>query len=166
MGCVSIPTLIAAAGVGTEIYGASQQGSASNAANAANQANVTQANNESWTNYLMARGLNPGGTVPFGTIPTNAAAVNTKLPLWATVNVPTQFAGPGGSSGGGSGSPSTGMGGGGSQAAPGGYAPRGASPIGGSSGINTIGASGGAPYFGQTQSFSQSQAPIPIGVSY
>lgn len=101
-------------GAGATVYGAVTQQKASNAANAANQANVTQANNESWTNYLMSRGINPGGVVPYGTIPANAPAINTKLPLWATVSAPTGIGtGPAGS-------------GGAALPASAGYAPRGA----------------------------------------
>lgn len=83
-------------GAGATIYGANKQSDASAAANQSNQDNVSQANNESWTNYLMSRGLNPGGTVPYGTIPTGSQAVNTKLPLWATLAVPNKFASQGG----------------------------------------------------------------------
>ena len=119
--------LVGAAGVGTALYGANKQADASSAANAQNQSNVTNANNESWTNYLASRGLNPGGTVPYGTIPTNAAPINTKLPLWATINVPNQFL-PGGSGGGAS------LPGGGGNAA-GGYVPRGMT-VGGSSAVS------------------------------
>lgn len=87
----------AVVGAGTEIYGASEQKTAASEANDANQKNVQTANNESWTNYLMSRGINPGGTVAYGTIPTNGQTINTKLPLWATVNVPNTMSGPGGS---------------------------------------------------------------------
>jgi hypothetical protein len=131
---VEVGTLaVGALGAGAAIYGANKQADASSAANTANQQNVQTANNESWTNYLASRGLNPGGTVAYGTIPTNAAPINTKLPLWATVNVPNNLASPGGSSGASSPALASAISsGGGMGASPvAGYAPRGQMPVGG-----------------------------------
>lgn len=129
----SIGAVAAAGGLASDVVGGVQQSKAVSNANTQNQANVTNANNQAWTSYLMQRGLNPGGTVPYGTIPTNAAAVNTKLPLWATVNVPNKFAGPGGSSVGGPSlssalAPSS-SGPVGAPGATGAYAPRGIMPV-------------------------------------
>jgi hypothetical protein len=97
--CGATAAVIGAAviGAGATVYGADKQASASAAANSANAAAVNTANNESWTNYLASRGISQGGTVPYGTGLTGGQAINAKLPLWATVNVPTTESGAGGS---------------------------------------------------------------------
>lgn len=110
-----------AIGAGAAVVGSSKQASASDAATAQNAQNVSQANDQAWTSYLLSRGISTGSVLPAGTMPTGGyTAVNTKLPLWATVKVPTSMASGGGASLGGSlsGAGSTG----------GGYAPRGQSP--------------------------------------
>ncbi len=78
----------AAVGAGVSLYGANKQGQIAKDTNAANQANIDRSNNQEWNNYLLQRGVNTGGTAPYGTIPTNAPAVNTRLPLWANINLP------------------------------------------------------------------------------
>jgi hypothetical protein len=74
-------------GAGTSIYGANKQKQAQQDANNANQASIADADQSAWNAYLMQRGLNAGGTAPFGVIPQNAQAVNQKLPLWANVRM-------------------------------------------------------------------------------
>lgn len=76
-------------GAGTALYGANRQSKDQAKANAENKLAVEQADLRAWQNYLMQRGLNPQGVTQFGQIPTNAAAVNTRLPLWATVQQTT-----------------------------------------------------------------------------
>lgn len=71
-------------GAGTSLYGASQQRVANNKAADANQKAQADANQASWANYLMSRGLNPAGATT-GQIPQNAQAINQRLPLWANV---------------------------------------------------------------------------------
>lgn len=73
-------------GTGTALYGQSQQRKAQNQANDQNRAAIEQADRGAWNNYLMQRGIY-GADAPTGTIPgmTPGAAVNTRLPLWATV---------------------------------------------------------------------------------
>lgn len=82
------------AGAGLNLIGANKQAQSVKDTNATNQAAVDKANNQEWNNYLLQRGINTGGTAAYGSIPTNAAPVNTRLPLWANINlVPTS--GPG-----------------------------------------------------------------------
>lgn len=80
----ALPYIVAAAGTAASVYGANKQASAVSDANAANQATQAQQNQASWNNYLLTRGVY-GNNAPTGTIPQGAQAVNTKLPLWATV---------------------------------------------------------------------------------
>lgn len=112
-------------GAGTAIYATNKQTDASQAANTQNAQNVSQANDQSWTNYLLSRGISTGSVVPAGTLPSGGSAVNTKLPLWATVNVPQSMAGPGGSSALGGAISGTGY-----SPIPRGVSPGGASPVG------------------------------------
>jgi len=74
-------------GAGTSIHGANKQKQAQEEANKANQASIANSDLSAWQGYLMQRGLNPSGVTQFGQIPTNAQAVNTKLPLWANVRM-------------------------------------------------------------------------------
>jgi hypothetical protein len=76
-----------AVGAGTAIYGANKQKQNQQDANAANQASIANADQSAWNAYLMQRGINGGGNVPFGQIPTNPQIVNSKLPLWANVRM-------------------------------------------------------------------------------
>lgn len=85
MSAATVAAVAAVAGVASSVYGMSQQGKAQDAANAANQASVAQSNQSAWNNYLLQRGLNTGGSAATGSIPTNSAVVNAKLPLWANV---------------------------------------------------------------------------------
>ncbi len=97
-GTIGAGTLAAGAGlagVGLNLVGQNQQKKAIEGTTAANQRAIDDANKREWNNYLLQRGLNTGGTAMPGEIPTNAPAVNTKLPLWAAF--PT--AAPGGSFG-------------------------------------------------------------------
>lgn len=92
---------VAVIGAGASVYGAESQSKSSAATNEANKSAVQQANDQSWTDYLLERGVSTGSVVPAGSLPTaatGATPVNTKLPLWATVNVPTRMSGAGGSS--------------------------------------------------------------------
>lgn len=74
----------AIAGLGVSAVGISQQNKANNAANATNQEAIAKADQSAWNSYLMGRGIYGGNAAP-GVIPTNAQAVNSKLPLWANV---------------------------------------------------------------------------------
>lgn len=71
-------------GAGATVYGANKQASAQSDANAANAASVAGSDQSAWNSYLLSRGIQ-GNNAPTGTIPTDGAAVNTKLPLWANV---------------------------------------------------------------------------------
>lgn len=72
-------------GAGATVYGANKQAKASKAANDANLAANEASNEQAWTGYLMQRGLAaPEGTAA-GVLPGSGTAVNTKLPLWASV---------------------------------------------------------------------------------
>lgn len=83
---------VGAAGVGTALYGANKQAQAIKDTNAANSASVAAADKSNWNNYLLQRGLNTNGTAATGMIPSGAAPVNTKLPLWANINLPPAMA--------------------------------------------------------------------------
>lgn len=78
---------VAAVGAGAAVYGANQQKKANQTAIDANNANADKTNQSAWNSYLLSRGVNPAG-VATGQLPQNAQAVNTKLPLWASVTRP------------------------------------------------------------------------------
>ncbi len=85
-GAITGGTLAAGAGLagaGLNLIGQNQQKKAIQGATDANQRAIDDANKREWNNYLLQRGINTGGTAMPGEIPTNAPAVNTKLPLWA-----------------------------------------------------------------------------------
>lgn len=75
-----------AVGTGASLYGANKQAKAVQAANDQNAKLQAEQNQSAWNAYLLSRGINPTGATT-GQIPANAPAVNTKLPLWATVKV-------------------------------------------------------------------------------
>ncbi len=78
-------------GAGVSLIGMNKQGQANSAANQANQSAQNQQNQSAWSSYLMTRGIAPTGPVTPGVIPAagNFQAVNTRLPLWATVSQTT-----------------------------------------------------------------------------
>lgn len=76
-----------ALGVGASLYGANKQAKDNQAAQSQNADLQAQQNNSAWQAYLMSRGINPMGATA-GTIPTGAQAINSKLPLWATMTIP------------------------------------------------------------------------------
>ena len=73
-------------GAGVSLYGANKQSQAQKDANAANQASVGKADQSAWVNYLLQRGLAVDPNTPTGSIPSNARAVNQRLPLWANMS--------------------------------------------------------------------------------
>jgi hypothetical protein len=82
-------TLAASAiGAGATMYGANKQAKANQAAQNQNAAQQDKQNRAAWGNWLMTRGLAPTTPVEAGVMPTagNYKAVNTRMPLWATVN--------------------------------------------------------------------------------
>lgn len=87
-----VAAAVAAVGVGTSLYGASQQRKANSQAQDQNARLQEQQNTSQWTNWLMSRGVAPTSPVAPGVMPTegNYSAVNTRLPLWATVNLQPQ----------------------------------------------------------------------------
>jgi hypothetical protein len=78
----------AALGAGASIYGASQQRTANNRAQDTNARLQQQQNDQAWANWLMTRGVAPTSPVAAGVMPTagNYRAVNTRLPIWASVS--------------------------------------------------------------------------------
>lgn len=86
MAYVAIGTAVL--GAATSAYGANKQAKATQSAANQNATLQGDQNQQAWANYLMTRGLSPNGA-PTGTIPTNAPAINTKLPLWANANFAT-----------------------------------------------------------------------------
>lgn len=55
-------------------------------ANATNERLADEKNAFDWNSYLLQRGINAGGTAQPGEIPVGGTAVNTSLPIWATIN--------------------------------------------------------------------------------
>lgn len=76
---------IGGAGLISGIIGSNKQSKDNRAAQAQNAALQDQQNRAMWANYLMTRGLSPNGAAP-GQIPQGAAAINTRLPLYANVS--------------------------------------------------------------------------------
>lgn len=80
-------------GAGVTMVGANKQSKAIKDAQNKNAELQTQQNNSAWQSYLMSRGLDPMGATA-GNIPTGGRALNTKLPLWAMVNLDRTGASP------------------------------------------------------------------------
>lgn len=80
----------AVAGTALSLIGQNQQKKANQGAQAQNQRNLDTQNQHQWVNYLLSRGMNPTGAVTPGYIPRAGQyePVNTRLPLWATMQVP------------------------------------------------------------------------------
>ena len=78
-------------GAGASIYGANKQSQANSSANDANVAAQNKQNDSAWQNWLMSKGLASNTPLTAGTMPTASQgyAVNTRLPLWATMPVQT-----------------------------------------------------------------------------
>lgn len=85
---------VAAVGAGASLYGANKQAKAQSGADNANREAIKESDLNGWKAYLMQRGLNPSGVTSFGQIPTNAQAVNTRLPLYANIRRAVPAAGP------------------------------------------------------------------------
>lgn len=83
-------------GAGTALYGANKQSQDNRAAQDQNARLQQDQNNAQWTNWLMTRGVAPTSPVTAGVMPTagNYTATNTRLPLWANINLPTPRAAP------------------------------------------------------------------------
>jgi hypothetical protein len=80
----------AVVGAGAAAYGANKQSKAQKAANAQNSAAVGGSDDSAWASYLLTRGLAvPEGT-PAGVIPAGATPVNSRLPLWANMSMPSK----------------------------------------------------------------------------
>lgn len=88
---------ILAGGLVSSVVGGITQSNATDSANAANAANVASANaaqssdvaatnQANWDAYLLSRGLYAPNAAT-GTIPTGATAENTKLPLYANIDI-------------------------------------------------------------------------------
>lgn len=89
----ALPFIAAAAGVGGVVLaakGISEQKKANAAAQAANKETQDSQNTLAWNNYLMARGIQPNSPAAPGVVPGPGgySAVNTRLPLWATMKMP------------------------------------------------------------------------------
>lgn len=82
----------AAVGAGVALYGSNRQAQSNRSAQDQNVGQQQQQNNAAWSNWLMTRGIAPTSQVNAGVMPTagNFQAVNTRLPLWANVDMPTQ----------------------------------------------------------------------------
>lgn len=72
-------------GAGASAYGARKQAKADAAAQEQNRQAVERQNRLEWAQYLMSRGINPGGDVAPGQLPTSGSPMNSRLPLWASV---------------------------------------------------------------------------------
>lgn len=76
-------------GAGVGLYGANRQSQDNARAQEQNAQLQREQNNAAWVNWLMTRGIQPTGKVETGQVPQAGqyTAVNTRLPLWATINV-------------------------------------------------------------------------------
>lgn len=74
-------------GAGASLYGANKQSKDNQAAQDQNARLQQEQNNNQWVSWLMSRGVQPTGPISAGTIPQAGQfkAVNTRLPLWATM---------------------------------------------------------------------------------
>lgn len=91
-----LATLLAAAGIGTSLYGANKASKDLAGTNAANARAAEEGDRKAWINYLLQRGLYAGADTQYGQIPgmKPGAWVNQKLPLGATLRSPApQFSG-------------------------------------------------------------------------
>src|SRR5262245_9376544 len=77
--------LAAASLIGQGIQGNATK-KAQQAANSENARLADEKNAFDWNAFLLQKGLNAGGTARPGEIPDDAEAVNTFLPMWASVN--------------------------------------------------------------------------------
>lgn len=73
-------------GAGVSMIGANKQSKAIKDAQNQNAELQGEQNNSAWQAYLMSRGLDPMGATA-GNMPSGVRAINSKLPLWATVNM-------------------------------------------------------------------------------
>lgn len=76
-------------GAGASAYGANKQSKDNAHAQDQNLSAQASQNNAAWANWLMSRGIAPTTPVDAGVMPGSGAyqSVNTRLPLWANVNV-------------------------------------------------------------------------------
>lgn len=78
---------------GVSAYGANKQSKDNAHAQDVNSALQQQQNDAAWTNWLLTRGIasTSGAPIPSGTFPAagTTRAVNTRLPLWANINLPS-----------------------------------------------------------------------------
>lgn len=82
---------VGVAGAAASVYGANKQAKSNKEAQASNAALQGDQNQSAWASYLLSRGVNPTGAQT-GQLPSNPQAVNTRLPLWASVKRTPQAA--------------------------------------------------------------------------
>lgn len=77
-------------GAGTTLYGINAQKKANQSATNANKEAQDEQNLLAWNNYLLTRGIQPKTPAAPGVVPGPGgySAVNTRLPLWATMKMP------------------------------------------------------------------------------
>ena len=73
-------------GAGASIYGANKQAKSNQAAQEQNAEAQDKQNAAAWANWLMTRGVAPTSPTAAGQMPSSYSAVNTRLPLWATIS--------------------------------------------------------------------------------
>jgi hypothetical protein len=80
-----------AVGAAGTLYGANAQKKANQSAQNANQAQQDKQNDFAWNNWLMTKGIQPNTPLAAGTMPSRGgySAVNVRLPLWATMKMPS-----------------------------------------------------------------------------
>lgn len=80
----------AVVGAGIGLIGANQQKKANEGAQNQNLAAQASQNDSQWGNYLMTRGIAPTSPTTPGVLPQEGQykVVNSRLPLWMTVNTP------------------------------------------------------------------------------
>ena len=85
---------IAAGGLILGAVGANKQAKADAAAQAQNKAQFEAQQLQNWNNYLMQRGIDPTGNTTVGGYG-SGKAINSRLPLWASVQQTTGASAPG-----------------------------------------------------------------------
>lgn len=85
---------VAVAGIGASLYGANKQAQSDAEAQKLNKAQFEAQQLQNWNQYLMQRGIDPTGNTTVGGYG-SGKAINSRLPLWASVQQTTGASAPG-----------------------------------------------------------------------
>lgn len=94
-GWIAGATIAAGAlGAGASLYGANKQAKSDAEAQRLNKAQFDAQQLQNWNQYLMQRGIDPAGNTTVGGYG-SGRAINSRLPLWASVEQTTGASAPG-----------------------------------------------------------------------